>query len=322
MDVGFRPILSFVIPAYNEAAGIERCIGSISTYAPRSMQREILVVDNGSEDDTATIARRAGATVIHSGAKTIGAVRNHGVQTSTGEVLVFLDADCALTPEWGSELERVLKLMDSDRPCCAGSQVIPPPSEPIYLWKYWFVPFATQQSASHVGSAHMIFRRRDFLDIGGFDETLETGEDFELCARVHAAGGRVLNVPALRVEHYGFPRSWSAFFRRERWHGKGDATSLKTVVTSRVAVASLLFTVFTLAGLVTLVTGPSVVSFFALSGALSVLLAASTLKFRHAGVAAQIGSLPIFPVYFLARTASLVDALRRQSGPDRDPIRE
>lgn len=303
--------LSFVIPAYNEAEGIHRCVTSIVACAPASMDHEILVVDNGSEDETASIAARAGAKVIASEAATIGGVRNDGVKASRGTILVFLDADCALTPGWAAEFEQLIAKLEEDRLWCAGSQVIPPPSDPVFLWKYWFIPFSTQASASHVGSAHMIFHRDGFLSVGGFDEVLETGEDFELCSRVHRGGGSVLNVPELRVEHYGFPRTWKAFFRRERWHGKGDATSVRAVLSSRVAVTSILFVLSIVAGVVAIAVGWSGVGFVALGGAALLLAAASMVKFRHAGIRVQLASLAILPVYFLARTVSVVDSLTR-----------
>ena len=305
--------LSFVIPAYNEAAGIARCVSSIARYAPPALLREIIVVDNGSKDDTAALARAAGATVVASGASTIGGVRNDGVAASSGSILVFLDADCALTPEWTAECGAVLSELSTVPLSCAGSQVHPPAGESVFLWKYWFMPFVMQASASHVGSAHMICRRDDFLRLGGFDDTLETGEDFEFCARVHGAGGHLLNRPELKVEHYGFPRSWRQFMKRERWHGRGDVASLEALLGSKVAVASILFVALTVGGMTALLLGFGRAAVLALAGAGLLLVAASTVKFRHAGPRIQLVSLGILPAYFLARTLSLLDAPWRRT---------
>ena len=309
---GERPTLSFVVPAHDEEDSIERCVVSIGRFAPEGLSREVIVVDNGSKDQTANVARKAGATVVSSNGATIAAARNDGVRTSRGDVLVFLDADCALTEGWGEEFTHLLERIHQVHPCCAGSQVFPPPDESVFLWKYWFEPFVTQGSASHVGSAHMICARDAFHAVGGFDESLETGEDFDFCARIRRAGGEVLNVPALRVDHYGFPRTWRQFFRRERWHGRGDAMSLTTFLSSKVAVASVSFVALFVVGVLAGAAGFGLGGWLSLCGAMLVLLAASIVKFRHAGLRVHAMSLMILPVYFLARSFSVADALRRR----------
>jgi glycosyltransferase involved in cell wall biosynthesis len=75
-------MLSFVIPAHDEAAVIGACVRSVRDFAPRDVETEVIVVDNSSGDDTAAIAEDAGAVVISSTARTIGAVRNEGVDVS------------------------------------------------------------------------------------------------------------------------------------------------------------------------------------------------------------------------------------------------
>lgn len=302
-------MLSFVIPALNEADGIERCVGSIGTHLPADLPYEVVVVDNGSTDDTRVLASRAGASVIVSDARTIAATRNAGVAHTKGDVLVFLDADCTLTREWGREIDRVLPIL-RDRPlCCAGSQVFPPAGESVFLWTYWFLPFVTQATAAHIGSANMVCLRKSFDAIDGFDPALETGEDYDFCARLKAAGGSVLNTPALRAEHYGFPRTFRDFIRRERWHGRGDVGSLRLFVSSRVAVVSVLFVLALVSAPIALLLGHETGALVAFAVASALLLGTSVVKFRHAGFAVLAASTLILPAYFLGRAMSAVDAL-------------
>lgn len=76
-----------MIAARNEAANIAACIESVR------WAREILVVEDGSTDDTAKIAAGAGARVIHQAFSTIGGQRNAAIETSTQEWILVLDAD-------------------------------------------------------------------------------------------------------------------------------------------------------------------------------------------------------------------------------------
>jgi glycosyltransferase involved in cell wall biosynthesis len=82
---------SIVIPAYNEAASISRVVSELASAAP---WREIIVVDDGSSDETAVMAQRAGARVVrHPYNKGNGAAVKSGIRTASGEYLLVIDAD-------------------------------------------------------------------------------------------------------------------------------------------------------------------------------------------------------------------------------------
>jgi glycosyltransferase involved in cell wall biosynthesis len=93
--------VSLIIPALNEAA----CIGPLLAELPPGLAQQVLVVDNGSTDDTATAARRAGAQVVSEPRRGYGAACATGVAAATGDVLVFMDGDGSFIP---GELERLL----------------------------------------------------------------------------------------------------------------------------------------------------------------------------------------------------------------------
>lgn len=95
--------LTVIIPAYNEGDAIGKVIGKVRELRP---QAEVLVVDDGSQDDTSESARRAGARVIrHPYNKGNGAAVKTGLRNATGEVVLLLDADGQHPPE---DIERVL----------------------------------------------------------------------------------------------------------------------------------------------------------------------------------------------------------------------
>ena len=92
-------MVSFIIPAHNEEALLGRTLESISLAARKiAIPFEIIVVDDASEDQTAALARTAGATVVSVQLRPLSAVRTAGARFSQGDVLLFVDADPLLPP--------------------------------------------------------------------------------------------------------------------------------------------------------------------------------------------------------------------------------
>lgn len=101
------PSISVVIPAYDA----ERTIGTVveALGAQQPAPREIVVVDDGSRDGTGRVAERLGARVLRTeGRGYAGGARNRGWDAVSGDVVVFLDADCVPAPGWGAGLARAL----------------------------------------------------------------------------------------------------------------------------------------------------------------------------------------------------------------------
>jgi glycosyltransferase involved in cell wall biosynthesis len=89
--------ISVIIPAYNEATTIGDIVSKIKTFYP---EFEILVVNDGSTDDTAAVAKRAGATVCsHPYNMGNGAAVKSGIRTASGDILVLIDADLQHNPQ-------------------------------------------------------------------------------------------------------------------------------------------------------------------------------------------------------------------------------
>lgn len=84
-------VISIIIPAYNEEAVIEKAVGSVFNQNIEPI--EVLVINNTSTDDTASVARKAGASVITEDQKGLQYARSRGLQEAKGEYIVFMDAD-------------------------------------------------------------------------------------------------------------------------------------------------------------------------------------------------------------------------------------
>src|SRR4030043_1058156 len=97
---------SFIIPAFNEEEFISNCVKSIKNQEGDDF--EIIVVDNGSSDKTAEIAKNLGVALVSEEKKGISNARNFGVMKAKGEFLCFVDADGTLSNNWLSEAREII----------------------------------------------------------------------------------------------------------------------------------------------------------------------------------------------------------------------
>ena len=111
---GYEPVLSVIIPARNEAEHLPSCLEALHRLRGVDDELiEIILVDNGSTDATAEIARRAGVLVLESEEGTIAKLRNLGASAARAPLLAFVDADCTVTERWA---ERALEDFADDSP--------------------------------------------------------------------------------------------------------------------------------------------------------------------------------------------------------------
>jgi len=220
-------LISVIIPALNEEKVIGQCLGCLVQQKIHKDQFEVIVVDNGSVDRTLEIARGFGGSlnlrILQKPSSHISALRNLGASSAKGEFLAFLDADCLASEEW---LSRAIELLRSGDGGVVGAfYTIPEGSS--WLAKAWYrdLPIQKQGRVSYVPSGTLFVSQSFFSKIKGFDETLQTSEDFEFCQRVAATGYNVLSSPALSTVHLGTPQTLSAFYRKQRWHGNGVRTA-------------------------------------------------------------------------------------------------
>ncbi|MEM1436664.1 MAG: glycosyltransferase [Pseudomonadota bacterium] len=230
---------SFVIPTFNEGRYIRRCIDSIRTNMAQLGDYELLVVDNGSTDDTLAIAKELGVEVMTvPRGHTISHVRNVGAAQTTGEVLVFIDGDVYLQQDWHEQAPAVAAQVMTERLLAGSVYAVDPDAS--WVARVWFEPWRSkQESLDFINGGHLLVSRRFFDELGGFDPALETGEDHDICMRALAAGGAVRNIPALVAVHLGYPNTLGHFFRRERWHGKGNFSPLRKVLASKIPLITL-----------------------------------------------------------------------------------
>jgi len=303
--------VSVIIPAYNEKMFISETIKSIVKWMPNCYQFEVIVVDHGSTDNTATLASEAGAQIIDGKSEaTIAALRNLGVSRSKGRLLLFIDADITLTSQWAANIGAVFKLLAKNTKYVCGSHPKVPEDSSV-LMKSWFEPKTLEKAPTHIGACHLIITRQFFDIIGGFPGDMETSEEFVLCLNAKKAGGEIVAFPELVITHHGSPETMTSFFNREVWHGRGDWGSLQSIMSSKVAILTLVFIALHFIFLLTFVVEMKSVMLKLLPFFSIILLCAvaSFVKFFHVKFSYFLVNSLTFYLYFLARSCSLVSAL-------------
>jgi len=178
--------ISVVIPAYNVAAFLPRSIGSV--LAQTLKPAEVIVVDDGSTDNTVAVAMELGARVVrHRHNCGISATRNTGIRNATGEWIAFLDADDTWSPE---KLERQADCIQSDTVLVytslrifddigirGESRAIDPVSA-VRMLRY----------SNPIAPSTVVVKREACLQAGGFREDIRACEDWEFWVRLQRLG--------------------------------------------------------------------------------------------------------------------------------------
>ena len=203
--------ISFIIPAYNEEKHLPKVLATINQLLS-DLAYEIIVVDNGSTDSTVNIAQEFGANVFSSSDMTIAGLRNLGAECAIGKILVFLDGDVFITSMWAKEISKVISAFQHNKHIITGSRC-GISLQPTWIERYWFAPMI-QERSNYMNSGHLIIDKEIFNEIGGFNDTLVTGEDWEFSMRAKQNGITIINNPELHVIHEGYPKTLMQFVRK------------------------------------------------------------------------------------------------------------
>jgi glycosyltransferase involved in cell wall biosynthesis len=185
-----KPHFSVIIPVHNGGSDFERCLDAFDRS--RFSDQELIVVDDGSTDRSAQLARLRGAEVISTGGpRGPGAARNLGAERASGEFLFFVDADCEVHPD---TLDRAAAVLEAE------------PGLDALFGCYDDAPAAQNFVAQFKNLFHSygVVRRTVFAGIGGFDEEQfprPSIEDIELGYRLRDGGFAIRLCKEVRVKH-------------------------------------------------------------------------------------------------------------------------
>ena len=175
---------SIIIPARNEEGFIARCLASIQIAAePFVHETEIVVVLNRCTDRTEEIARSYGVSIVKNESKNLSMIRNAGVRSACGDIIVTIDADSWMSPNMLIEINR---LLNCGRYIGGGVLMYPERlSLGIIFTILLILPVLIRHGVS--GGLFWCFRS-DFEVIHGFDESLVSAEDIDFARQLKLYG--------------------------------------------------------------------------------------------------------------------------------------
>jgi glycosyltransferase involved in cell wall biosynthesis len=301
--------ISFIIPMKNASKYISRCLEAI--LAEMESGDEIIVVDNGSTDDSVSIAGQIkDVTILHCPEGTIGYLRNYGASRSQGDILAFIDADCVISQGWRSH---VIKNLEAEGISATGSRY-EIPENAVWIEKAWFSQKILKAApASYINSGNFAIKREAFSSVGGFDEKLITGEDAELGWRLNGKGYIIIEDPEVECVHLGNPKTLKDFYRKQKWHALGMMGTFKHSFWDKPLLMTIAFLASVSAFFITLPwllrRGRGLSGMFVSCGWVP-CITAGYRAYQYRNVKYFFHLIILYFIYFAARSKALIEILK------------
>ncbi|MCX5679739.1 MAG: glycosyltransferase [Candidatus Omnitrophica bacterium] len=212
-------LVSFIIPAFNAAETIGACLESIKRVDYPKDSLEIIVVDNGSKDDTLDIVGRFTSNIFIDNAATIAKLRNIGAKNANGGFLIFLDSDCTIPADW---VDNALGHFKDNSVGLIGAKTYMLPDDANWIdriWKMHLNRAKSKESVKWIISRAIMVKKDIFLSIGGFNESLITCEDVEFGYRMQKQY-KIIADERLAPLHLEAQKDIFEFFKKESWRGE------------------------------------------------------------------------------------------------------
>jgi len=218
------PTVSVVVCTHNGSSTLPECLDSI--LGLRYPNFEVIVVDDGSTDESAELARSYGVKVITTENQGLSSARTTGLRAAGGEIVAYTDDDAYPDPDWLTYL--ALTLQRTDHAGVGGPNIAPydaglvaesvanAPGGPMHV-------LLSDQVSEHIPGCNMAFRRECLDEIGGFDAQFRAaGDDVDVCWQLQERGWTLGYNAAAMVWHY---RRGSVlnYWRQQRAYGRAEA---------------------------------------------------------------------------------------------------
>ncbi|TKX54900.1 glycosyltransferase [Halorubrum sp. SP3] len=224
------PFVSVVIPVYNDPAGIEATLDSLRRQTATTDRYEVIVVDNGSTDETRDVVREYLGDETFEGLRLFVeddvqgsyAARNVGISAATGSVVAFIDADMVVDPGWVEAVAREMALTDAAYLAC-DVRLFTTGDEGTVAKYNRLKDLNVQRFVEELSfgpTCSLVVTRTLLEDVGGFDARLRSSGDVEFGNRVAASGRELRYTPDIVVYH-PTRTTLGALLRKSRRVGRG-----------------------------------------------------------------------------------------------------
>lgn len=218
------PKISVIVCSQNGAGTIRQCLDGLQRLEYPDI--EVIVVNDGSNDDTGAIAAGYQVRVITTENHGLSSARNAGLEAATGTIVAYIDDDAFPDPHW---LTYVAASFTGADHVGVGGPNIPPPGDGIVAECVAAAPggpihvLLSDREAEHIPGCNMAFRRDALLAIGGFDPQFRVaGDDVDICWRVQERGWTLGFSPSAAVWHHRRD-SVRGYWRQQRGYGRAEA---------------------------------------------------------------------------------------------------
>lgn len=218
------PGISVVVCSYNGSRTIRGCLEGLRKLDYPNF--EVIVVNDGSKDNTEEIANEYGFRVITTENRGLSSARNTGMRAAKGEIVAYIDDDAWPDPHWLTYLAATF--LRTSHVGVGGPNIPPPddgpiahcvanaPGGPIHV-------LLTDQEAEHIPGCNMAFRKDALEAVGGFDHTFRiAGDDVDLCWRLQQRGWTLGFSSAAMVWHRR-RNSVKTYLKQQKNYGKAEA---------------------------------------------------------------------------------------------------
>lgn len=219
------PKVSVVVASYNGARTLPACLASLTHL--NYPNYEVILIDDGSTDDTARIAAHyTSVRTIHQTNLGLSAARNAGISASTGEIVAFTDSDCRADEDW---LYYLVGDLLKTNACAIGGHNLPPPEDNWIASCVAVSPggpahvMLDDRNAEHIPGCNMAFWKWALDEIGGFDPQFRAaGDDVDICWRLLQRDESIAFSHAGFVWHYR-RNTLVAYLKQQRGYGVAEA---------------------------------------------------------------------------------------------------
>lgn len=218
------PEITVIVCSYNGARTIRQTLdGCVDLDYP---WYHVIVVDDGSTDDTAAICAEYDFELIRTENSGLSNARNTGLHHSKGEIVAYIDDDAFPDRDWLKYL--ALMFQTNSHAAVGGQSLAPPgygpvadcvagaPGRPVHV-------LLTDHEAEHIPGCNMAFRKKELLEIGGFDPRYRAaGDDVDVCWRILEQGWSI-GFQASAVNWHLCRNSVKAYWNQQKGYGKAEA---------------------------------------------------------------------------------------------------
>lgn len=222
-----KPLVSVIIPVYNAEATLAECLAAVRQQST-DFSFETIVVDDGSSDRSAKIARQAGVRCIEQKNGGAAAARNTGARAAAGDWVAFTDSDCIPSRRWLRHLVQHAERLGPRGVGVAGRIVGHHSTTPAARFVDVSGGLDSERHLAHpvfpfAISGNVMYRREAFLAVGGFDERFVTYESCDLHHRLGQQFDGSFAFEARALVLHRHRDSWQSYWRQQVGYGRGYA---------------------------------------------------------------------------------------------------